>query len=69
MASKRNLRRKSCEGKVRHQNKDGAIIAMKKLNKARGHQGQLHAYQCPFCGQWHIGHAPGRNGLGSGYRG
>lgn len=67
MASKRCLRRKSCEGKVRHPTKEGAIISLKKLTKSRGHQGYMHAYRCNFCGQWHIGHVAGRNGIGSGY--
>ena len=67
MASKRRLRRKSCEGKAKHDTKDNAVVAIKVLVRNRGHQGQLHAYRCDFCGKWHVGHQRGQNGIGSGY--
>lgn len=57
MSSKRRLRRRSCEGKVRHESAAGANIARAKL--ARRDDDRMNAYHCRFCGGWHVGHAPG----------
>lgn len=43
----------SCTGKVRHRNRLGAIIALKKVNN-RG----LSGYACKYCGGWHLGNNP-----------
>lgn len=55
MASKRRLRRKACEGKRRHADEAGARVEVAKA-RVRG----LHAYQCPHCSGWHVGHPPAR---------
>lgn len=68
MASKRRQRRKQCTGKNRHPTADGAQIELYLIRKRYGHQGQMGIYRCPFCGKYHVGHIPGRNGIGSGYR-
>jgi hypothetical protein len=54
MASKRRLRRRACEGKVRHTDL-GAAMAHKKalLKKVGGHA--IGAYRCKFCKGWHVG--------------
>lgn len=65
MSSKRAQRRKACTGKARHATQAGAQIALRQLRRQHGHTGQLSAYRCPHCGAWHIGHTPGRNGIGS----
>lgn len=54
MASKRRIRRKQCQGKIRH-------VDMESANKAafvnRRNTGEkLFAYGCKFCGGFHIGH-------------
>lgn len=67
MASKRRLRRKQCEGKIKHETAQKAQVAITSLIRNRGHQGQLHVYQCSFCGKYHTGHRRHGNGLGSGY--
>lgn len=54
---------------MRHKTGLDAQREIARLHRTRGHQGQLHVYCCSFCGCYHVGHAPGRNGLGSGYRG
>jgi hypothetical protein len=61
MSSKRALRRRSCKGKVRHQGQEQAFAALRSLARARGLDGAMNPYRCPFCGGWHIGHTPGRN--------
>jgi hypothetical protein len=50
MSSKRHIRRKSCEGKVRYATVEEA---RKRL------RGGMNAYRCKFCGGYHIGHRPG----------
>jgi hypothetical protein len=45
-------RENCCQGKVRHKDRTGAIIALKKMKNA-----QLSAYQCPYCHGWHLGHS------------
>lgn len=51
MASKRNKRRRSCDGKVRHASSFCARIALRKM-----HEPGMQVYQCQFCGGYHIGH-------------
>lgn len=65
MSSKRAQRRKACTGKSRHADQAGAAVALRKLRQAHGPTGQVSAYHCQHCGGWHIGHTPGRNGIGS----
>lgn len=51
MASKRRLRRRSCERKKRHAKRDAIGIA--KSMRRRGKM--VSAYSCQFCGGWHVG--------------
>lgn len=57
MTSKRLLRRKACEGKVRHQSLAAAMAHKDSLRLQGDH---VRAYQCKFCGYWHVGHPPRR---------
>jgi hypothetical protein len=61
VASKRRIRRKACDGKVRHKDAAGAKIAMRKTahGAAAARTSGLNAYQCPHCQGWHIGHTRG----------
>jgi len=56
MSSKRNVRRKSCEGKVRHKTQEGAIIAARILWKLKSEY--TRAYHCRLCRGFHTGHPP-----------
>lgn len=49
MSSKRRIRRRSCESKVRHENADEASKHARRLGK---HYMQYH---CAFCNGWHVG--------------
>lgn len=57
MSSKRRLRRKACEGKVRHESGAAAIQAIRSLDRSGSHA-KRDAYKCRFCGGYHIGHRP-----------
>lgn len=59
MSSKRAIRRRACNGKVRHASAQDAHAAMKHLHRDKGDQGAMNAYHCQFCGGYHIGHRPG----------
>lgn len=59
MSSKRALRRKQCKGKVRHETREFALIALRHTRS----YGNLSPYKCRFCGGWHIGHTPGMQGM------
>lgn len=59
MASKRRLRRKSCEGKVRYQTPQIAMSVLFRLKRQKKLNGVLNTYKCKFCGKFHLGHAPG----------
>ena len=56
MASKRRKRRKferkTCTSKARHKTLEGAIISIKKGSAMLS----MHAYKCPLCDGFHIGH-------------
>ena len=58
MASKRHLRKKSCEWKRSYATKDAAIGASIGLRKRTG--SVTGAYRCPFCGRYHHGHTASR---------
>lgn len=58
MASKRHLRRRSCEHKIRHADKPAAQVALRRAVRQWGHTGFFKVYFCPFCNGYHVGHAP-----------
>lgn len=61
MASKRRLRRKSCQGKYRHPDKDSAYAARRAVTaQDEFYKGHMNVYKCKFCKGWHIGRAPQR---------
>jgi hypothetical protein len=48
-----------CRGKIRHEKMRDAVAALKFQNRFRGRHGrgkQLHIYECPHCGGWHLTH-------------
>lgn len=57
MSSKRAIRRRACDGKVRHETSWEARKAIRDLNRKRGYQGPMNAYKCKFCGGFHVGHS------------
>lgn len=63
MASKRRLRRRQCEGKVRHKTKADAWAAIRTMHRKHGYCGNLQPYPCKFCGGWHVGHRKGGQGI------
>ena len=59
MASKRRIRRKSCEGKRRFTNSTEALNAVHSvIRNGRKRGGWLNVYKCQFCKGYHFGHAP-----------
>lgn len=56
MASKRRVRRRSCEGKRQYASANIATASSRRLTGVG--TGNLHAYRCKFCRQWHTGHRP-----------
>lgn len=56
MASKRRLRRKGCEGKVRYLTHKDAVFAVGRVI-ARTKGDKMNIYKCAFCGgAYHLGH-------------
>ena len=58
MASKRRLRRRSCEGKKSYATKQIANAVCRKIMAITKGVTKLHSYACEFSGHWHIGHRP-----------
>lgn len=54
MSSKRRLRRRSCEGKIRHTSKENARAAIRSMSHNKIYGGQW-PYKCQFCKGWHVG--------------
>ena len=54
MASKRHLRRKACEGKIKFADFKSAHQACISYKHKFGHY--MRAYPCRFCSGYHIGH-------------
>jgi predicted RNA-binding Zn-ribbon protein involved in translation (DUF1610 family) len=53
MASKRHIRRRSCESKVRHADFESAVAHAKRQRAVYGEI--VKPYSCPRCGGWHVG--------------
>jgi hypothetical protein len=57
--SKRALRRRSCDGKVRYTEFGAARWAMHRMLRHEGSDGaRMNVYRCRFCRGFHFGHAP-----------
>jgi hypothetical protein len=56
MASKRRIRRRQCEGKVRHETLPDALRHSRSLSAHEGGS-RIAAYRCQFCGGFHVGHS------------
>lgn len=57
MASKRNQRRRACQGKIRHTCEEHAKLALRGHHRKYGYDRGIRYYKCPACGGWHLGHA------------
>lgn len=55
MASKRAQRRRSCQGKAAYPTLELAQRRAGHLYLKTGGE-YIVPYQCPVCGQWHVGH-------------
>jgi len=62
VASKRHVRRKSCEGKFKHPSATSAYLHARALNRDRGKNDVMSVYKCAFCSAYHTGHASRRRG-------
>ena len=58
LSSKRAIKRRGCEGKVRYSSQRAAQAAIGRLRRNTGATGWFTAYRCPRCGMFHFGHAP-----------
>jgi hypothetical protein len=56
MASKRRIRRRSCESKRRFQTEQEAHRVIAMLHYRGRVRGFLGTYKCQFCGGFHYGH-------------
>ena len=56
MASKRHVRRKQCEGKLKFPDQPAAQRAAASHMKTYGQW--MTGYRCKFCNGFHIGHPP-----------
>jgi len=48
VSSKRRIRKRSCEGKIRHTDVNPAHAHARKLGR------RYHVYRCQFCGGYHV---------------
>lgn len=59
MASKRGIRRRSCNRKVRFNTMSDARIALTLSRKTGRFTGTMRSYGCNICGGFHNGHVKG----------
>lgn len=61
MSSKRKIRRKSCDGKQKHESRNDAVNhKMTLVRKGIPIGAKLWVYLCSFCSRWHVGHPPAK---------
>lgn len=58
MSSRRAIKRRACDGKVRYPSQRAAQAAIGRLRRNTGATGWFSAYKCDRCGMFHFGHAP-----------
>lgn len=69
VSSQRAMRRRACEGKVKHGSYFAAKIAARRTGELHGETevagspgfNHLVPYKCKFCPGWHVGHQPVKN--------
>lgn len=50
-------RKRSCTGKHQHPPRQAALNHIRSLTRNRfAFRDTMHAYHCPHCGTWHVGH-------------
>lgn len=54
---------KQCYGKLKHRTYARAAKVMKRMGNQG--MGRLNVYSCPWCGSYHVGKVPNRNGVKS----
>lgn len=57
MSSKRAVRRRMCDGKVRHDDSQTAAVH-RRVMQQKNYTGPMNVYRCQFCKGYHIGHRP-----------
>ena len=57
MSSKRRLRKKECDRKVRHADREAALTDCRRTGQGRAEG--LGVYRCKHCQAWHVGHGKG----------
>jgi len=67
MSSKRHLRRRSCQGKIRHASQFAALLHIRSFGARLDRE--VEPYACHFCHGWHIGHITRFDHAGAGHRG
>ena len=55
MSSKRRLRRRSCERKVRYESQVAAWAGVRRTQRHSEFHKPMSPYRCKFCGGWHFG--------------
>lgn len=55
MASKRHIRRRSCQNKRRYETHGEAMYQTIKMNRNRNDK-DVRPYHCYLCNGWHVGH-------------
>jgi hypothetical protein len=53
-----SMRYHMCERKIRYKSKKSADNKLKAIRKSGVIVQDGHAYQCPVCSKWHLGHTP-----------
>lgn len=53
---KRKMRRRACQGKIRHETQHDAERHIASLR--RKDSDKMRVYRCETCAGWHVGHAP-----------
>jgi len=53
--NKHKRRRKTCQGKIKHESKHAAYMALRGTLKSNFIFHKIHVYKCPYCGFWHLG--------------
>jgi hypothetical protein len=59
MSSKRHVKRKVCGRKIKHETRESAYAARRKLLVNRPNE-TMDVYYCQYCNKWHVGHRPMR---------
>jgi hypothetical protein len=54
---------RTCKRKIAYHRRESADKSLGKMMAKRENTHNLHVYECPYCGKWHLGNRTGKEAV------